>query len=57
MLILQHTIVSDSKLMADFQRAPEVSQANRQANGKSIKETKPASTSAEVILFHGGCIV
>ena len=56
MLILQHTIVSDSKITADSQKSPKRSQTTRQPSMQEMKENKPDSTPAEVILFHGGCI-
>jgi len=57
MLILQHTIVSDSKINAESQKTPKRSQTTRQPSLQGMKEKKPDSTPAEVILFHGGCIV
>jgi len=57
MLTLQHTIVSDSKFSADSQRSPKRSQFTHQPRVQDVKENKPDSTTAEVILFHGGCIV
>jgi hypothetical protein len=57
MLILQHTIVSDSKITAESQESPKRSQSTPQPRVHDSKKNKPDSTTAEVILFHGGCIV
>ena len=58
MLILQHTIVSDSKITADSQKSPKRSHTTLQPGMQDMKkENKPDSTPAEVILFHGGCII
>ena len=57
MLTLQHTIVPDSKISADSWGSSKRSQATPQPSVQESKENKPESTTAEVILFHGGCIV
>jgi hypothetical protein len=57
MLTLQHTIVSDSKITAESQRSPKRSQSTPQPRVEDVKKNKPDSTTAEVILFHGCCIV
>jgi hypothetical protein len=58
MLILQHTIFSDSKITADFQKSSKRFQATPQQSMQDLKqENKPDSTTAEVVMFHGGCIV
>ena len=58
MPILQHTIVSDSKVTADSQKSPKRSQTTLKPGMQDMKkENKPDSTPSEVILFHGGCIV
>ena len=56
-MINLQTIVYHHNQRADLQRPSEPSQGNRPIKPKNIEEKKPDSTSSEIVLFHGGCIV
>ena len=51
-----YAIVTESTIDADLPQSPEGSKNTHPAPVHS-KEKKPDSTSSEIVLFRGGCIV
>ena len=52
-----HSIVADSNLIVDSMKLSENPQTAPHTQGKDSKEKSPDSSSSEVVLFHGGCVV
>lgn len=51
-----YCLVTHRPIDADSPKSPEGSKTAHQATGP-IKEKKFDSTSSDVVLFHGGCVV